>query len=106
MATDSINGKRIAFLATCGFEQVELTEPWQAVKAAGGTPELVSLKSGEIQGMNHDEKADKFSVDKIVSDVSAEDYDGPCAAGRRREPRRIANARRGGRFRSRFFQTG
>jgi protease I len=81
MASDTLQGKRIAFLATCGFEQVELTEPWKAVKKAGGTPELVSLKSGEIQGMNHDEKADKFKVDKVVDDVSAEDYDGLMLPG-------------------------
>src|SRR5205823_757642 len=49
MADESITGKRIAFLATCGVEQAELTEPWKAVKDAGAKPELVSLKSGEIQ---------------------------------------------------------
>jgi protease I len=81
MAGESIQGKRIAFLATDGFEQVELTEPWKAVEEAGGKPELVSIKSGKIQGMNHDEKADQFSVDKTVGDVSAEDYDGLVLPG-------------------------
>ena len=37
MPTDSLDGKRIAFLATDGFEQVELTQPWQAIKGAGRT---------------------------------------------------------------------
>ena len=46
-----LEGKRIAFLATDGVEQVELTEPWKAVEQEGGTPELVSIKNGEIQGM-------------------------------------------------------
>jgi protease I len=81
MASESIQGKRIAFLATCGVEQVELTEPWKAVKKAGGMPELISLKSGEIQGMNHDEKGDKFKVDKVISGVSAQDYDGLVLPG-------------------------
>jgi protease I len=81
MANETIKGKRIAFLATDGFEQVELTEPWKAVEQAGGTPELVSIKSGKIQGMNHDEKGDQFSVDKVVGDVSAEDYDGLVLPG-------------------------
>jgi deglycase len=81
MATESIKGKRIAFLATCGVEQVELTEPWEAVKDAGATPELVSLKSGEIQGYDHDKKADTFEVDKEVADVRAEDYDGLVLPG-------------------------
>ena len=43
-----LNDKRVAFLATDGVEQVELTEPWKAVEQEGGTPELVSLESGEI----------------------------------------------------------
>jgi protease I len=81
MAINSIKGKHIAFLATCGVEQVELTEPWKAVKDAGAMPELVSLKAGEIQGYNHDKKADTFRVDKVVADVSAEDYDGLVLPG-------------------------
>ena len=45
-----LKGKKIAFLATDGFEQVELTKPWEAIKNAGAQVELVSLKAGEIQG--------------------------------------------------------
>ncbi len=81
MASESIKGKRIAFLATDGVEQVELTQPWKTVEDAGATAELISIKSGKIQGMNHDQKADKFSVDNIVADVSAEDYDGLVLPG-------------------------
>jgi protease I len=70
-----LNGKRIAFLATDMVEQVELTEPWKAVEQAGGTPELVSLEEGEIQGFNHYDKADKFPVDRTVDEASPDDYD-------------------------------
>ena len=70
-----LSGKKIAFLATDMVEQVELTEPWKAVEEAGGQPELVSLADGEIQGFNHYDKADTFPVDRVVSDVSADDYD-------------------------------
>jgi protease I len=71
-----LNGKTIAFLcATEGTEQVELTSPWQAVQEAGGTPQLVSTESGEIQAFNHLDKGDTFSVDRTVGDVSADDYD-------------------------------
>jgi len=72
---DELQGKRVAFLATDMVEQVELTEPWKAVKDAGGTPELVSLKEGEIQGFNHYDKADTFKVDRTVEEARAEDYD-------------------------------
>jgi protease I len=75
MAEQKLSGKTIAFLATDMFEQVELTEPWKAVEEAGGKPELVSLKPGEIQGFNHYDKAGTFKVDRTVEEVSASDYD-------------------------------
>jgi protease I len=70
-----LDGKKVAFLATDMVEQVELTEPWKTVEEAGGRPELVSLDPGEIQGFNHYDKADKFSVDRTVGEVSVDDYD-------------------------------
>ena len=70
-----LNGKRVAFLATDMVEQVELTKPWDAVEQAGGTPELISLEDGEIQGFNHYDKADTFQVDLTVADASVDDYD-------------------------------
>ncbi|MFZ3560913.1 MULTISPECIES: type 1 glutamine amidotransferase domain-containing protein [unclassified Streptomyces] len=63
---------RIAFLvAPEGAEQVELTDPWQAVRDAGGEPVLVSTKQGEIQAFDHLDKADKFPVDRTVADLSS-----------------------------------
>ena len=73
MAT--LNGKRIAILATDMFEQVELVKPREALQQAGAETEIVSLEEGEIQGFNHYDKADKFSVDRAVADVSVDDYD-------------------------------
>ncbi|MBE2320045.1 type 1 glutamine amidotransferase [Solirubrobacter sp. CPCC 204708] len=80
MATE-LAGKKIAFLATEGVEQVELTEPWKAVEQAGGTPELVSVEDGEVQAFNHLDKADTFKVDKTVSEATAADYDGLVLPG-------------------------
>ena len=76
-----LTGKKIAFLATDMVEQVELTEPWKAVEEAGGTPELVSLEEGDIQGFDHYDKADTFRVDRVVSEVTADDYDGLVLPG-------------------------
>jgi protease I len=76
-----LDGKKVAFLATDGVEQVELTEPWKAVEQEGGRPELVSLEEGQIQGFNHLDKADTFDVDRPVSDASADDYDGLVVPG-------------------------
>ncbi|MDL4770941.1 MULTISPECIES: type 1 glutamine amidotransferase domain-containing protein [Thermomonosporaceae] len=69
MATE-LKDRTIAFLcAPEGTEQVELTEPWKAVERAGGAPRLVSTQSGRIQGYDHLDRADTFSVDTTV-DVS------------------------------------
>jgi protease I len=76
-----LEGKRVAFLATDGVEQVELTEPWKAVEEEGGQPELVSLESGEIQGFDHLDKDKTFSVDKTASGAKADDYDGLVLPG-------------------------
>jgi protease I len=78
---DELTGKRIAFLATEGVEQVELTEPCKAVEQAGGTPELISLEDGEVQAFDHLDKADTFTVDKTVSEADASDYDGLVLPG-------------------------
>jgi len=78
---DELKGQTIAFLATEGVEQVELTEPWKAVEAAGGTPELVSVEPGEVQAFNHLDKADTFTIDRTVADASADDYDGLVLPG-------------------------
>jgi protease I len=79
--TDELKGKKIAFLATDMFEQVELTGPWEALEQAGAELELVSIKDGEIQGFNHYDKADKFKVDKTVEEIGASDYDGLVLPG-------------------------
>jgi protease I len=71
----SIKGKRVAFLATDGVEEVEYTEPRKAVEAAGGVAELVSIKGGEIQAVNHLDKSRTYPVDKQVKDTSADQYD-------------------------------
>src|SRR4029078_11971390 len=64
-----------------GTEQVELTEPWNAIERAGGTPELISTDSGEIQAVNHLDKAATCPVDRTVADASASDYDGLVLPG-------------------------
>jgi protease I len=81
MSDQVLSGKRIAFLATDGVEQVELTDPWEAVKTAGATPELVSIKAGKIQGWNHDKKGKKLKVDKTLDETTAEDYGGLVLPG-------------------------
>ena len=77
-----LTGKTVAFLATDGVEQVELTSPWEAVIAAGATPVLVSPKSGTITAMQSDwDHGESFDVNTTVKDAKAEDFDGLVMPG-------------------------
>lgn len=102
--SNQLNGKRIAFLATDGFEQVEFTRPWEAVKDAGATVELISLESGTIQGFNHTNKGDVFKVDKTVDQVSAGDYDGLVLPGGVHNPDTLRTNEKAVKFVRDFFK--
>jgi protease I len=73
--TTELQGMKIAFVATDGVEQVELTEPWRAVANAGGTPVLASMKPGKIQGFNHRDKGEQFDVDLTASAAMFAEFD-------------------------------
>ncbi len=80
--TGELNGKTIAFaVASEGIEQVELTEPWKAVKEAGGTPKLVSTQDGAVQAVNHLDPADTFDVDVTFETTNVDHYDGLVLPG-------------------------
>lgn len=104
---NELQGKRIAFLvAPEGAEQVELTEPWKAVKKAGGTPELLSTQEGEIQAFNHLDRADRFPVDRVVSEADPSDYDGLVLPGGVANPDYLRTQEEAVRFVRGFFEQG
>jgi protease I len=74
-AMQDISGKRIAILATDGFEQSELEVPLRKLKGAGATVEVVSLKPGEIKGWDHADWGRSIRVDHTLDEVRAGDYD-------------------------------
>ena len=77
-----LSGKRVAFLvANEGIEQVELTEPWKAVKDAGGTPVLLAPDPGSAQAYHHLDAGDSFPVDLVVANASVGDYAGLVLPG-------------------------
>jgi len=78
--SDELQGKTVAFLATDGVEQVELTDPWKAIESAGGTPRLVST-TDVVQGFNHLDAADTFPADVAVGDADVADFDGLVLPG-------------------------
>jgi deglycase len=75
MADKNLNDKRVAILVADGFEQVELTGPRQALDDAGVATSIVSPAEGKVQGWNHFDKADSFTVDVPLDRASADDFD-------------------------------
>ncbi len=72
----ALAGQRIAFLvANEGVEQVELTEPWKAVEAAGGEPVLVAPQRAEVQAFNHLDRGDRFVADESLDEARADRFD-------------------------------
>lgn len=89
MAGDKLSGRRVAFLATDGVEEQELAQPWEAVLAAGATPELISLADGEIESTVDDHKGRSFHVDRTVTGASPGDYDALVLPGGVKNPDKL-----------------
>jgi protease I len=82
MMFEKLQGKRIAFLmANEGVEQVELTEPLEALRGCGAEVELLAPETGEIQAFNHLDKGERFPVDRAVGEADASEYDGMVLPG-------------------------
>ncbi len=71
----NLAGLKVAILATDGVEQAELAEPRKALDAAGAKTTLISPKAGQIQGMKHAEKSERFNVDMGLAEAHADDFD-------------------------------
>jgi protease I len=100
-------GRRIAFLvANEGIEQVELTEPWEAVADAGGTPLLVAPEAGEVQAFDHLDKADRFPVDLTVADADPATFAGLVLPGGVANPDRLRMDPQAVAFARAFFAAG
>lgn len=77
-----LNNRSIAVLSANGFEESELTSPIERLKEESATVHIISLEAGKIQGMKHDRKwTVEIAVDKVVTEVSADDYDGLLIPG-------------------------
>jgi protease I len=81
MAPGQLQGMRGAIVVTDDFEQSELTEPKKALEDAGAKAMIASPTSGEIQGMKHDEKADRFPVDQSLAEADPQQFDAAMLPG-------------------------
>jgi protease I len=77
----NLNGKRVAIIVTDGFEQIEMTGPREALEKAGAKCVLIAPKDGEVQGVKHHEKADKFKVELTLAKANASDFDAVMLPG-------------------------
>jgi protease I len=75
MQRNKLLGKKVAIIATDGFEQSELFEPLEALREAGADVHVISPEAGKIRGFHHLEKGKKIRVDRDIEDVKHEDYD-------------------------------
>jgi protease I len=101
-----ISGKKVAILATDGFEQVELTEPKKALENAGVTVHIISPKSGEIKGWKFKEWGDKVKVDKTLDQASPSDYDALVLPGGVINPDHLRTEPKAVQFVKDFVQSG
>jgi protease I len=100
---NELNGKRVAILATDGFEQSELLVPRDALKKAGAEVDVIAPKAGEIQGMEHDEKGAKVKVDRTLDQADAGSYAALMLPGGVANPDRLRTNRRAVEFVKGFF---
>ena len=106
MANTSLRGKKVAILVAEGFEQVEMTEPRRALDEAGAQTSIVSPKDGEVQGWNHFNKGDTFTVDVPLAKASARNFDALLLPGGVANPDQLRiNASAVG-FVREFFEAG
>jgi protease I len=102
-----LSEREIAFLvANEGVEQVELSEPWQAVEKAGGRPVLVAPKGDDVQAFNHLDKGDRFPVDVTVPEADPERFDALVLPGGVANPDMLRTDDGAVRFARAFFDSG
>jgi protease I len=99
-----LNGRRVAFLAADGVEQIELTEPRKAVEQAGAETVLVSIKPGQIQAFNHLDAGDKIKVDLSADSADAEQFDALVLPGGVANPDFLRGDEHAVRFVKSFFE--
>jgi protease I len=75
MTQESLKGLKVAILATDGFEQSELAEPRKALREAGATTEIVSIKAGKVRGWKHKEWGEEVTVDRELPNADPQQYD-------------------------------
>lgn len=101
-----LNGKKIAILATDGFEQLELTEPKKNLEEAGAKVEVLSIKEGKIKGWDKTDWGSSVKVDRLVADARPADYDALVLPGGQINPDKLRIDKAAVSFVREFAQSG
>jgi len=101
-----LSGLRIAILVAEGFEQIELTEPKRALEGSGAKTQIISPAKGRVQGWNHFEKGDTFSVDVALEQANSRDFDALLLPGGVANPDQLRVIPKAVRFVRDFFDAG
>jgi protease I len=102
-----LSGKRIAFLMSNeGVEQVEYFDPRKAVEEAGAEVDVIATEAGEVQGIEHLDKAETWQADKSTKEAKADDYDGVVMPGGVANPDNLRTDKDAVRFLREFFAAG
>lgn len=104
--SQQLNGKKVAILVANGFEQVELTEPKQALEQAGAQTQIVSPEQGHVKGWQHIEWGDQFPVDVPLNQANAGDYDALLLPGGVMNPDHLRRNQQALQFVRSFFEAG
>ncbi|HUF89310.1 MAG TPA: type 1 glutamine amidotransferase domain-containing protein [Gemmatimonadota bacterium] len=101
-----LSGKNVAILVANGFEQIEMTDPREALHEAGATTDLVSIEDDEVKGWEHTEWGDTFDVEVRMDDADADEYDALLLPGGVMSPDHLRRDERVHRFVRAFFEAG
>jgi protease I len=104
--SNSLQGKKVAILATDGFEQVELTDPKKNLEEAGAKTDVISIKSGEIKGWDKTDWGKSVKVDKTLDQAKATDYDILVLPGGQINPDKLRIDEKAVAFVKEFAQSG
>lgn len=102
----TVQGKKVAIVATDGFEQSELLKPRQALDEAGVTTHVIALKAGAIKGWNEQNWGESVPVDLTIDQADAADYDGLLLPGGVMNPDKLRRDPKVQQFVRAFFEAG
>lgn len=104
--TGQLDGKKVAILATDGFEQAELLEPKRILEEAGAQTTVVSLKGGEIKGWNESDWGQSVRVERTLDQCSPDEFDALVLPGGVMNPDKLRMEPNAVQFAKAFFQAG